>query len=241
MNYNYDTTEHKTNRLCEQNRERPFHEYVNKLLLSSYPTAGSDVLLIGGGESPLYFTHQILQKYNFTNIDLHPGYYPSPVKTINDDFVTYRGFSAETFDEGLALYSLPMYAINAAAAKLFYLRAMLYLKPGGRLRINGCQGREIEQYRTKKLINFQNFNMIRPECIRIIDELQADGMKRITAIYDMTFGGEEIYGIFEKPKESAIEFNSKIDNKIHEIMSRNPDFSFQIEAHDIFVTNYNQR
>jgi len=209
-------------------------------LTTNTPIFGTEILIIGGGTGCYdYSALPIFAGLNFTNIDLKINrkfFNNSNVKSIQADFVTYPNFRPNEFDEIWVLQSLPQYSISAAAAKIFYLKAILYLKPGGHLRIEGPTTiYNIQINRDNVCRNFPDFrkNIMR-EANEIIQFLESLGTLRIKPIYQL------LHGTFKKPEINTDLFNSAIECKIREILKTNPDFSFKV-IYGKKTIIYNQR
>ena len=212
----------------------------DSILTTSTPIFGEKILLIGGGTGCyLYFDDPLFTGLDFTNIDLQIDskfFKTLAVKSIQADFITYQKFHPNQFDEIWVWHSLPQYAVNAAAAELFYLKAMLYLKPGGHMRIEGPNTIDgIQVNRDDTCANFPDFrdHIMRP-ANEIVKFLESVGMLRIKPIYQL------LHGTFKKPEQNTDLFNSAIERKIDEILKTNPDFSFEV-VHNKGTIKYNQR
>ncbi|MDR0967895.1 MAG: class I SAM-dependent methyltransferase [Rickettsiales bacterium] len=148
--------------LYEQNRERTYPKYKLFLRLKRSITDFNDekILLVGGGLGCYTFYDYFYQNcacipnVKFTNVDLdtsHKAYsyipntsdfmpveqsvkYNEIMKNIQADYLDWD-CAPDTFDEIWALFSLPYYSPDITHAKLFFLKCILHLKPGGILRV----------------------------------------------------------------------------------------------------------
>jgi len=120
---------------------RGFYRYETDLRMTPADIknlAGKKILLVGGGASPIKSDLANLGlDCHVTNIDI---FYKTPDPNnadilITDDFINRH--LIDEYDEIWALWSLPMYSPDDYARDMFWIRAILALKPGGNLRVSG--------------------------------------------------------------------------------------------------------
>ncbi|MDR0319711.1 MAG: hypothetical protein LBH81_03150 [Rickettsiales bacterium] len=245
------------NRLDSQKRDRGASYYVEDLSLDYHVPLGRDVLLVGGGIGCYqdgFLCDETLRKFDYTNIDLFvdsAGHNNPVVRNIQADFITYDKFVRGIFDEIWALYSLPLYAVSLEVVKLFYLKAMLYLKPGGMLRVCGPGTiAEFDRFRGLCGENYPEFRPLAEAERGILDFMVKMGMSVVYEYFDA--GMHERLQIFKKPydisgkaalsdeynlfnKFADIEkFDRSLQNKIDAIMNHRPDMTHFVEVNDLF-------
>lgn len=125
--------------LHNQTRNRDIDEYIQKLCISQSEfdrlnSSQYHVLLVGGGFSPIQpkFSQTL---FHVTNIDFSPSKQrTTKLHQITGDFLT-QNLKKNSFNEVWALYSLPLYAQQVSSIDIFMAKAILALRPKGKLRI----------------------------------------------------------------------------------------------------------
>jgi len=118
---------------------RPLTEYLQYLNIQMgelRPLANKQILLIGGGMSPV---RSWLEALNInavvTNLDF---YYDADEAVahnhINEDFYKWIA-PVDFYNEIWALHSLPLYSLSCIEVELFFAKSLLMLAPGGNLRV----------------------------------------------------------------------------------------------------------
>ncbi|MDR0449369.1 MAG: hypothetical protein LBG89_02830 [Rickettsiales bacterium] len=227
------------NYLDNQHRQRAAEDYAEDLVLCWYPANGGNTLLVGGGYGCYgegFATDRILGSFTFTNIDLHIDplcMHNSQFANIQADYITYAGFKPGQFHEIWANYVLPVYAVSRAAAKLFYLKSMLYLAPGGHLRVCGPDTiARFDEIRAKCGKNYPAFAPIMEGA-----RMELEYMEKILGMRILFSGtlscADERLEIFKKPYEKVAEFNKAVQDRIDTIMSYSPELGFEVKIHNL--------
>lgn len=123
--------------LEKHTRGRQYHTYEKDLHLPENLFDGDmDILVIGGGEGVYDFPYKLQTANRITNIDLFvpPAACDHSINSIQGDFMSAE-FRPDSFDEIWALWSLPLYCPTSEAARIFFAKGCLFLKPGGKFRI----------------------------------------------------------------------------------------------------------
>jgi len=118
---------------------RPLTEYIQYLNLQPgelRPLSNKQILLIGGGMSPV---RSWLEAVNINAVVTNLDFYYEPDESvahnhINEDFYKWIA-PTDFYNEIWALHSLPLYSLNCLEVELFFAKSLLMLAPGGNLRV----------------------------------------------------------------------------------------------------------
>jgi len=118
---------------------RPLTEYLQYLNIQSADLrslANKQILLIGGGKSPVRsWLEGINIEATVTNLDF---FYDADETVahnhISEDFYQWEA-PADFYNEIWALHSLPLYSLSCVEVELFFAKALRMLAPGGNLRV----------------------------------------------------------------------------------------------------------
>jgi len=118
---------------------RPLTEYLQYLNIQMgdlRPLANKQILLIGGGMSPVRsWLEAVNINAEVTNLDF---YYDEDEavahKHIGRDFYKWAA-PTDFYNEIWALHSLPLYSLSEVEVELFFAKSLLMLAPGGNLRV----------------------------------------------------------------------------------------------------------
>jgi len=111
-------------------------QYLNILPVDLKTLPNKQILLIGGGVSPVRSWLEAV-KINavVTNLDF---FYDADETVahnhINEDFYLWEA-PKDFYNEIWALHSLPLYSLSKVEVELFFAKALLMLAPGGNLRV----------------------------------------------------------------------------------------------------------
>ena len=127
-------------RLDGQNRSRTAEEYSGPLYLDldEESRAQSRILVVGSGlmgrDIALRLPGSQIVCVDLTGDSALFGLNPGNFKELAADF-TLADVVPDSFDRVWVLYSLPSYAQNDAAIKLFFLNAAIACRPAGQIRV----------------------------------------------------------------------------------------------------------
>jgi hypothetical protein len=96
-----------------------------------------DILLVGGGHSPILdeLHHLHIRPKSVVNVDPYADPTKNPKqKLINQDFLKWK-LKPNKWDEIWALYSLPAYSKDYKQIRDFYIRGLYVLAPNGNFRV----------------------------------------------------------------------------------------------------------
>jgi len=118
---------------------RPLTEYLQYLNIQQgelKPLAGKQILLVGGGMSPV---RSWLEAVNIEAVVTNLDFYYDADETvahnhISEDFYKWEA-PLDFYNEIWALHSLPLYSLSCLEVDLFFAKSLLMLAPGGNLRV----------------------------------------------------------------------------------------------------------
>jgi len=118
---------------------RPLTEYLQYLNIQMgelRPLSNKQILLIGGGMSPV---RSWLEAVNINSVVTNLDFYYDADETvshnhINEDFYNWAA-PVDFYNEIWALHSLPLYSLSCIEVELFFAKSLLMLAPGGNLRV----------------------------------------------------------------------------------------------------------
>jgi len=118
---------------------RPLTEYLQYLNIQSgelKPLSNKQILLIGGGTSPVRsWLEAVNVNAEVTNLDFYFDADESVAHNhINEDFYKWAA-PTDFYNEIWALHSLPLYSLSCLEVEIFFAKALLMLAPGGNLRV----------------------------------------------------------------------------------------------------------
>jgi len=118
---------------------RPLTEYLQYLNIQAgelRPLSNKQILLIGGGMSPVRsWLEAVRINAVVTNLDFFYDADESVAHNhINEDFYKWIA-PVDFYNEIWALHSLPLYALSDIEVELFFAKSLLMLAPGGNLRV----------------------------------------------------------------------------------------------------------
>ena len=168
--------------LYNQKRNRDLGEYLKRLQVSEKEyerinTPDTKILIIGGGMSVIQESFLCDTVMDVTNIDLDPptSNEVGRIKNIKGDYFLIDT-EMDFYDEVWALYSLPLYAPNSDAIRMFIYKALLNLKTGGVLRFFPLEYDNESKPHTKDA-DYDVPTMECTECVmQVIDELSELGL-----------------------------------------------------------------
>jgi hypothetical protein len=118
---------------------RPLTEYLQYLNIQSgevRPLSNKQILLIGGGMSPV---RSWLEAVNVNAVVTNLDFYYDADETVahchlSEDFYKWDA-PQDFYNEIWALHSLPLYSLSEIEVELFFAKSLLMLAPGGNLRV----------------------------------------------------------------------------------------------------------
>ncbi|MCL2629185.1 MAG: hypothetical protein FWD33_00595 [Alphaproteobacteria bacterium] len=224
------------NNVLSQYRKRDADIYNKRLFVHEFSSFGKDILLVGGGVGCYQNSFLIyFEGLKFTNIDLHidPMMHQkfAQIKSIQADFTTYDNFVPNMFDEVWALYSLPLYAMSPEASKLFVLRSMLCLRPGGWLRVGEpVEVNVCDRVRYMYGENFPEFGPIMEGYERAVKFVKDMGATYKELVYNSNHTTEKT-DLLRKPYRDSHEFDLAVKNEIDFISAAASIPAFDTDAY----------
>jgi len=118
---------------------RPLTEYLQYLNIQSgelKPLSNKQILLIGGGMSPVRsWLEEVKINAVVTNLDFYFDADEAVAHNhISEDFYNWEA-PQDFYNEIWALHSLPLYSLSNIEVEIFFAKSLLMLAPGGNLRV----------------------------------------------------------------------------------------------------------
>jgi len=205
--------------LHNQKRNRDIDEYIQKLHISpsefdKLNMPQTNILLVGGGFSPIQpeFSKTL---FHITNIDFNPSALQTDkLHQITGDFLT-QDTDTDSFDEIWALYSLPLYAQQAASIYVFIAKSMLSLAPNGKLRVFPIEFNNDTKLVTRDAEWEISTTDVTQTTIKFLDELKKIGV--LIEIIPANINNEQTV-IVKVPGSSAEK--SVLNDKMREVLRK---------------------